>query len=124
VSGDAHRYEGVGRGTGYAHPGSPGQLCLAQLAACSTPHQIGPTNRRLETPGTYDCEVISGALRCMVFASRKPKPARERFEKLVQIVRASLPVGIHHGSGWNDRNVGDAGGPRCPSILLMKRTPI
>jgi hypothetical protein len=45
------------------------------------------------TPGTYDCEVITGALRCMVFASRKPKPARERFKKLVQIVRGSLPVG-------------------------------
>jgi len=37
--------------------------------------------------------VTGGALRCMVFASRKPKPAGERFEKLVQIIRGWLPVG-------------------------------
>jgi hypothetical protein len=45
------------------------------------------------TPGTYDCEVSGGALRCVVFASRKPKPAGERFDKLVRIIRGWLPVG-------------------------------
>jgi hypothetical protein len=45
------------------------------------------------TPGTFDCEVTAGTLRCMVFASRKPKPAAERFDQLVKILRLWLPVG-------------------------------
>ena len=45
------------------------------------------------TPGTFDCEVVGGALRCMVFASRKPNPAKDRFERLTKILRAWLPVG-------------------------------
>jgi hypothetical protein len=45
------------------------------------------------TPGTFDCEVAGGALRCLVFASRQPKPAEKRFDKLVQIIRSWLPVG-------------------------------
>jgi hypothetical protein len=57
----------------------------------STPTMIYESS--VGTPGTFDCEVTGGALRCIVFASRKPKPAVERFEKLVQIVRDWLPVG-------------------------------
>ena len=45
------------------------------------------------TPGTFDCEVSAGTLRCIVFASRKPRPAMERFEQLTKIVRRWLPVG-------------------------------
>jgi len=45
------------------------------------------------TPGTFDCEVAGGTLRCIVFASRKPGPAVDRFERLTRIVRAWLPVG-------------------------------
>ncbi len=45
------------------------------------------------TPGTFDCEVTSGTLRCIVFAARKPAAAADRFEELVKIVRRWLPVG-------------------------------
>jgi hypothetical protein len=47
----------------------------------------------LNTPGTFDCEVIGAAVRCMVFAARKSGPAEDRFERLVRIVRSWLPVG-------------------------------
>jgi hypothetical protein len=47
----------------------------------------------LDAPGTYDCEVINGAMRCIVFAAKKPGPAEDRFERLVKIVRSWLPVG-------------------------------
>ncbi len=57
----------------------------------STPNMVYETS--VGTPGTFDCEVTGGALRCVVFASRKPKPAEERFDRLVQIIRAWLPVG-------------------------------
>jgi hypothetical protein len=47
----------------------------------------------LDAPGTYDCEVVGAAVRCMVFAARKPGPAEDRFERLVEIARSWLPVG-------------------------------
>jgi hypothetical protein len=47
----------------------------------------------LDAPGTYDCEVVGAAVRCLVFAARKPKPAGERYQRLVKIVRAWLPIG-------------------------------
>ncbi|MEA2723757.1 MAG: hypothetical protein QOH59_1528 [Gemmatimonadales bacterium] len=47
----------------------------------------------LGAPGTYDCEVIGAAVRCLVFAARKEGASKERFERLVRIVRAWLPVG-------------------------------
>jgi hypothetical protein len=58
----------------------------------------------LDAPGTFDCEVIKAALRCVVFAARKPKPAEGRFERLVKIVRSWLPV------GWTFVEQGSAGG--------------
>jgi hypothetical protein len=48
---------------------------------------------RLDVPGTYDCEVIGSAIRCMVFASRKTGPAVDRYRKLAAIVRDWLPKG-------------------------------
>jgi hypothetical protein len=57
----------------------------------STPNMVYES--AVGTPGTFDCEVTGGTLRCVVFASRKPKPAGERFDRLVQILRAWLPVG-------------------------------
>lgn len=47
----------------------------------------------VDVPGTYDCEVVGGALRCPVFAARKDGPAEKRYEELVKITRAWLPVG-------------------------------
>jgi hypothetical protein len=47
----------------------------------------------VDVPGTYDCEVVGIALRCLVFAARKEKAAAERYRKLVAIVRSWLPVG-------------------------------
>ena len=47
----------------------------------------------LDAPGTYDCEVIGAAIRCLVFASRKPDPAVERYRKLKDIVADWLPAG-------------------------------
>lgn len=57
----------------------------------STPSMVYESS--VGSPGTYDCEVTGGTLRCLVFASRKPKPAGERFERLVDIIRGWLPVG-------------------------------
>ncbi len=48
---------------------------------------------RLGTPGTYDCEVVGAAIRCLVFDSRKPGPAAERYTSLVRILRGWLPPG-------------------------------
>jgi hypothetical protein len=47
----------------------------------------------LGVPGTYDCEVIGAAIRCMVFASRKAGPAVDRYRKLRDIVADWLPAG-------------------------------
>ncbi len=47
----------------------------------------------LNLPGTYDCEVVGGAIRCLVFASRKTEPAVDRYRKLADIVRDWLPPG-------------------------------
>jgi hypothetical protein len=47
----------------------------------------------VDAPGTYDCEVVGPAARCLVFAARKMKAAEQRFERLVKIVRGWLPVG-------------------------------
>jgi len=47
----------------------------------------------LDVPGTYDCEIVGAAVRCMLFASRKPSPAVERYEALVKLVRDWLPAG-------------------------------
>ncbi len=48
---------------------------------------------RLDVPGTYDCEVVGAAIRCMVFASRKTGPAVDRYQKLKDIVEDWLPAG-------------------------------
>jgi hypothetical protein len=45
------------------------------------------------TPGTYDCEVIGAAVRCLVFASREPEPAAERYARLTALLREWLPLG-------------------------------
>jgi hypothetical protein len=47
----------------------------------------------LDVPGTYDCEIVGGAMRCLVFAARKDGTAEKRYEELVRIMRAWLPVG-------------------------------
>jgi hypothetical protein len=61
----------------------------------------------LDVPGTYDCEVVGGALRCMVFAARKDGAAEKRYEQLVKILRAWLP------SGWTfTEQLGDNGKTR------------
>ncbi len=39
----------------------------------------------LDAPGTYDCEVVGAAVRCLVFAARKAGAAKERFERLMNI---------------------------------------
>ena len=44
-------------------------------------------------PGTFDCEVVGPAVRCLVFASRDPKPAEQRYVRLVDILRRWLPAG-------------------------------
>jgi len=48
---------------------------------------------RLDVPGTYDCEVVGSAIRCMVFASRESGPAVDRYRKLKDIVEEWLPAG-------------------------------
>jgi hypothetical protein len=61
----------------------------------------------LDVPGTYDCEVVGGALRCMVFAARKDGAAKKRYQQLVKILRSWLP------SGWTfAERVGEAGKTR------------
>jgi hypothetical protein len=45
----------------------------------------------VDVPGTYDCEVVGASLRCMVFAARKVKSAKERYGRLLKIVHAWLP---------------------------------
>jgi hypothetical protein len=47
----------------------------------------------LDVPGTYDCEIVGGAFRCMVFAARKDGAAEKRYQQLVKILHAWLPVG-------------------------------
>jgi hypothetical protein len=47
----------------------------------------------LDVPGTYDCEVIGAAIRCLVFASRETGPAADRYRKLRDIVADWLPAG-------------------------------
>jgi hypothetical protein len=47
----------------------------------------------LNAPGTSDCELIGEAVRCLTFVSKKPGPAEDRFERLVEIIRSWLPVG-------------------------------
>ncbi len=47
----------------------------------------------IDVPGTYDCEVVGSAIRCMVFASRKNGPALDRYRKLKDIVEGWLPPG-------------------------------
>ena len=47
----------------------------------------------LDAPGTYDCEIVGGSLRCMVFASRSLGPARHHYDALVKIYRAWLSAG-------------------------------
>jgi hypothetical protein len=47
----------------------------------------------IDAPGTYDCEIIGAAARCLVFASRKNGPAEDRFEQLARIIHGWLPVG-------------------------------
>lgn len=51
-----------------------------------------------DAPGTYDCEVVGWAVRCMVFASRSLGPARHRYDELVKIFRAWL------STGWTSRD--------------------
>jgi len=48
---------------------------------------------RYGTPGTFDCEVVGEALRCLVFASRKAGPSEERYARLVALLRRWLPPG-------------------------------
>jgi hypothetical protein len=48
---------------------------------------------RLNLPGTYGCEVVGAAIRCMVFASRQTGPAVDRYRKLTDIVEDWLPAG-------------------------------
>jgi hypothetical protein len=47
----------------------------------------------LDAPGTYDCEIVGPAVRCMVFAARKPGAAKGRFEELEKIIHNWLPPG-------------------------------
>lgn len=47
----------------------------------------------LGTPGTYDCEVVGEAVRCLVFASRTPEAAADRYRRLAAILRRWLPRG-------------------------------
>ena len=44
-------------------------------------------------PGTFDCEVVGAAVRCLVFASREPAPAAERYARLAEILQRWLPPG-------------------------------
>ena len=55
-------------------------------------------------PGTFDCEVVGAAVRCLVFASREPKPAEQRYTRLLGILRRWLP------EGWTstERSEGDS----------------
>jgi hypothetical protein len=47
----------------------------------------------VDVPGTYDCEILGGALRCMVFAARKDGAAEKRYQQLVKILQGWLPAG-------------------------------
>jgi hypothetical protein len=61
----------------------------------------------LDLPGTYDCEIVGGALRCLVFAVRQDGAAEKRYQQLVKVLRAWLP------SGWTfTEHLGDAGKTR------------
>ena len=55
-------------------------------------------------PGTFDCEVVGSAVRCLLFASRDPKPAEQRYVRLVDILRRWLPA------GWTSTEQPQAGG--------------
>ena len=44
-------------------------------------------------PGTFDCEVAGVELRCLVFASREPEPAAERYRALMGLLARWLPPG-------------------------------
>ena len=61
----------------------------------------------IDVPGTYDCEVVGVALRCMVFAARKDGAAEKRYRELVKILQAWVP------SGWTStERLGDDGKSR------------
>jgi hypothetical protein len=47
----------------------------------------------INPPGTYDCEVVGAAVRCLTFVAKKPGPAEDRYERLMEIIRRWLPVG-------------------------------
>jgi hypothetical protein len=47
----------------------------------------------LDVPGTYDCEIVGAALRCLVFGARKEGTAERRYQQLVTILRTWLPPG-------------------------------
>jgi hypothetical protein len=51
----------------------------------------------LDAPGTYDCEIVGGSVRCLVFASRSLGPATHRYDVLVKVYRAWL------SGGWTSR---------------------
>jgi hypothetical protein len=47
----------------------------------------------VRVPGTYDCEVVGGAVRCVMFAPRKSGGAAGRYRKVVKILKSWLPPG-------------------------------
>jgi hypothetical protein len=77
----------------------------------------------LDVPGTYDCEIVGGALRCMVFAAQKDGAAEQRYQQLVKILRAWLPSGWTSAEQLGDNEkllvaLGPATG-RCPKAETL-----
>ena len=76
-------------------------------------------------PGTYDCEVVGAAVRCLVFASRDPEPAAERYDRLVRLLGRWLPPGWT----WTEREDPERQGrvwlaqdARSGTLLSLART--
>jgi hypothetical protein len=47
----------------------------------------------LDVPGTYDCEVVGAAVRCLFFSAPRSGAAKGRYRKLSKIFKAWLPRG-------------------------------
>ena len=64
-------------------------------AELDPPSATGPAvwESRLDLPGTYDCEVIGvQRVRCLIFISRKQRPAESRYERMTRLLDELLPA--------------------------------
>lgn len=69
----------------------------------------GTYESRVDAPGSFDCEVLeASSVRCLLFASRKSRDARDRYQLLTKIVHRWLPpewTSTDQRSPWADAGI-------------------